>query len=324
MCSCFLYATGMFIYAVSSSFWGFALAEMIAAVGRTFSSGAFQAWLVDRVRYQGYNDSLNDVFGKEQYLSQIGVIVGAICGAFLADKNMALPWIVAGFVMFVSGILSLIFMKEENFVRQKFSIKNGFEAMKNTISASMTYGMKHKVVRFILILAIFQFFCVQAANMQWQPFFSQFLSNKTGLGFVFAVIAIAMGLGSALATRFLKIVKNEQRALLVSQIIIGIGIATTTLFKFFSVALGIFVLHEAARGLFRPIKDVYLNDNIPSKERATLISFESLFQHIGGAVGLVVSGFLAEKISIPFTWVFSGVLLVVVSLLLMKSFREEK
>lgn len=66
---------------------------------------------------------------------------------------------------------------------------------------------------------------------------------------------------------------------------------------------------EIARGVFRPLKDVYLNDNIPSKERATLISFEATSHHIGGAGGLLVSGFLAEKLSIPVTWTFSGALL---------------
>src|SRR3989344_5236857 len=158
VCSCFLYTAGMFTYAVSHSFWGFALAEMTAAVGRTFASGAFQAWLVDRVRHQGYKGSLNSVFSKEQQLGQIGLIIGAICGAFLADKNMALPWIVAGFVMLVAGVVAMLFMKEEYFVRQKFSVKSGFLAMKNTAVSSFTYGMRHGVVRFILILAAIQFF----------------------------------------------------------------------------------------------------------------------------------------------------------------------
>ena len=195
--------------------------------------------------------------------------------------------------------------------------------MKNTVSASVTYGMKHGVIRFILILAVVQFFAVQAPNMQWQPFFSQFLSNKTELGFVFAAIAVAMGVGSSLAPQLLKKIPNEEKALLISQIVIGIGIVATVLFGRFPLALGMFLVHEAARGLFRPIKDVYLNDHIPSKERATLISFESLFQHIGGAAGLVVSGFMAETVSIPATWVFSGAILIFSSLWLMKNSAQK-
>src|ERR1019366_4447354 len=41
--SCFLFSLGMFLYAIATSFWGFALAEGVAAVGATFASGAFQA-----------------------------------------------------------------------------------------------------------------------------------------------------------------------------------------------------------------------------------------------------------------------------------------
>src|SRR3989344_3967159 len=46
--SCSLFAVGMFVYGLADSFWGFAAAEAISALGNTFSSGAFQAWLIDR------------------------------------------------------------------------------------------------------------------------------------------------------------------------------------------------------------------------------------------------------------------------------------
>jgi len=105
----------------------------------------------------------------------------------------------------------------------------------------------------------------------------------------------------------------------VSQVIIGAGILFTVVFKSVPIALSMFFIHEMARGLFRPLKDVYLNDNIPSKERATLISFESISHHLGGMVGLVFSGFVAEKINIPTAWILSGGVLIVSTLLLLKN-----
>jgi sugar phosphate permease len=70
--------------------------------------------------------------------------------------------------------------------------------------------------------------------------------------------------------------------------------------------------------VFEPIKETYLHDNIPSKERATVISFGSIAHHLGGAVGLLVSGLIALNGSIQLAWICSGLSLVVITLLLRK------
>ncbi len=319
VCSCFLFCLGMFVYALSKSFWGFALAEAISAIGATFASGAFQAWLVDRLKHFGYTESFNSIFTKEQQISSGVSILGALLGSFLADKNMILPWIAGGCVMLLGGIFAMIFMKEEYFVREKFSFINGIKSMRETVHISLHYGLKNKVLRFVILLGTVQYFAIQAPNMQWQPLFSHFLPNKTSLGFLWAGMIISVMVGASFSTKFLKYFKSEKRALIVSQVIIGLGILFTVLFRLFPIALSMFFIHEMARGLFRPLKDVYLNDNIPSKERATLISFESISHHIGGMVGLLVSGFVAEKVDIPTAWILSGTVLVGSTLLMIKN-----
>ncbi len=322
ICSCFLFSAGGFIYAFTNSFWGFALAEGIAAVGHTFSSGAFQAWLVDRARHFGYEGSLASVFGKEQQISNFASMFAALLGAYLADKNLALPWICSGTVMFGCGVLALVFMKEEYFVKQKLSFSEGLKSMKEITQVSIQYGIKSKVIRFILLLGTIQFFAVQAPNMQWQPFFAQFLSSKKELGFVWVGMCLAMIIGAAFPSWFLKKIRNEQIALTTTQIWMGIGIILTACFKGFPLAISFFLFHEIARGLFKPVKDVYLNDNIPSKERATLISFESMSHHIGGAIGLVLSGFIAQRFSIPTAWIFCGTVLALSAGILMKNGKK--
>ncbi|MBI4532079.1 MAG: MFS transporter [Candidatus Latescibacteria bacterium] len=322
VCSCFLLAAGMFLYAASRSFWGFALAEATAAVGATFASGAFQAWLVDRLRHHGYSGSLSRVFAREQQITHSAGIVGALAGAALAEKNIILPWIAGGCIMTIAGILAVTLMKEEYFVRQAFSFTNGLHSMRDTIQISAQYSMRSKVVRFILCLGTIQFFAIQAPNMQWQPFFAQFLPSKTGLGIVFGGIALCLIIGSTLSTWFLQKLRDETTSLVVSQIVIGLGVLLTPTLHLLPIALSAFFLHEVARGVFRPLKDVYLNDNIPSKERATLLSCESISHHIGGMIGLVVSGFVAEYLSIQAAWWLAGGILIGATLLLIRNPRR--
>src|SRR3989344_6273711 len=313
--SCSLFSLGMFVYGLVDSFWGFALAESIAAVGATFASGAFRAWLIDRLRHQGFTGSLGKVFAQEQIVIGVVGITGPILGAFLADKNQSLPWFAGGAFMAVGAVLAAVFMREEDeFAYQKFSFKEGLKSMKETIRVSARYGASNRAVKFILITSFAQLFAVQAPNMQWQPFFGQFLPNKTSFGFLFASMSIAIMAGSAVAPWFLRQVEGEKKAISLTQLVIGSGICLTVMFDRIAPALGIFLAHEFARGLFLPLKDVYLNDNIPSKERATLISFDAISRHIGGMIGLVVSGVLAQYMSLPTAWMISGLVLVVTTL----------
>jgi len=316
-----LFGLGMLLYAASTSFWGFAAAESLGAIGATFASGAFQAWMVDKLRHHGHTGTLSKVFAREQQVGSACAIIGGLMGAFLADRFLPLPWIIGGAVMLITALAAGIFMKEEYFVRQKFSFPAGIASMKNTVRTSIRYGMRHKTVRFILVIGTIQYLAVMAPNMQWQPLFLPHLTGKTELGYLWVAMALAMILGAQLAPWLLRKTISEKQALIVSQVVIGLGVLGAVAARSFGIALSSFLIHELARGAFRPLKDQYLHDNIPSKERATLVSFESISHHIGGLIGLVASGFIAESAGIPWAWTLSGLVLIAGTLLVAKNGR---
>lgn len=307
--SCLLFAAGMFIYASSDSFWGFAAGECVAAVGRTLSTGAFDAWLVDRLNHFEYDGSLQQVMSWNKQVARGVGILSAILGAYLYGQYPSLPWIVAGVLMIAAGVIAQVLMKEEYFVRQAVSFRTGFTSMRDTVHASVQYGIKSPTVRFILVLGTTQFFAVQAPNMQWQPFFRQFYGSQTAMGLLFAGMAGAMIIGAKLVPRFSRRFASERKLLLGSQVAIGLGIVAAACLSGIPAVVA-FLFHEVPRGLFAPIKDTWLHQNIPSKERATLVSFESISHHVGGMVGLLVSGFLAVRLGLRPTWIIFGSLLM--------------
>jgi DHA1 family quinolone resistance protein-like MFS transporter len=56
------------------------------------------------------------------------------------------------------------------------------------------------------------------------------------------------------------------------------------------------------------------NDQIPSKQRATMMSFESLIAQGGGLIGALLIGFVADIWSIPTAWMLAGVILAISAL----------
>ncbi|TSC60380.1 MAG: mfs-type transporter yxam [Parcubacteria group bacterium LiPW_15] len=319
--SCVLFSAGMFLYAITDTFWGFVLAEVISAVGATFASGAFQAWVIDRLKQQGCDEGVNIVFTRDQQLFSAVSIFSSVIGAYAASVHPSLPWIVGGSTSFLAGILAVFYMKEDGFVRKTFSVAKNVRAMAETVSASVRYARGNRVVRFVLLTGFAQFVAVQAPNMQWQIFFGNLLPSNTYLGFIFAGISIATILGATASPWFIRKIGCAEKSLNLVQIAIGAGIFATALCGSFWPAIAFFMFHEFARGFFSPVKNLHLNNNIPSAERATLISLDSISHHVGGMIGLVASGYVAKHISIGFAWQASGAILVISALLLLNRKR---
>jgi MFS family permease len=53
-----------------------------------------------------------------------------------------------------------------------------------------------------------------------------------------------------------------------------------------------------------------LNEQIPSGQRSSMLSIESLASYLGGAIGGVFLGYIAEQLSISAAWIIAGGALV--------------
>jgi MFS family permease len=313
--SCFLLSVSMFVYSSSKTFWGFATAETIGAIGATFYSGAFQAWFVDSLKHHGYGGKLNKIFAWESTVRSLACIVSAIIGGYLADISYSLPWFIAGMLYIVTLIVASIIVKEEYFKPRKFSLKETFKRIKITTLGSISFTKKSKVFRFVVIIGTIQMFCLMTSNMQWQKIFIDKINLNVYMGIIMAFVQIMIIIGSQISRKnILNLSRNEKMGIAISQLVIGIGIILTVMFKSFPITITFFMLHELGRGMFGPIKSGYLQENIPSRKRATIGSFESMYTHIGGALGLVTFGWIAKDFGIPTAWIVSGSILTITSM----------
>lgn len=316
--ACGLMSLSMFVYGSSHTFAGFVLAEMIGAIGSTFKTGAFRAWLVDSLKHEGVDADLSKVFARENLACQIGGAFGAIAGAYMASRSPALPWFVGGTGLAILTVMAQLTMKEPYFKRGSVSWKNGFSSMKAITVSSVKYGVREKAVRFILIVTFTQVLTMQAVNMYWQPFFRDRGVPEVGLGLVYSGILASMAAGAFVVSR-VKSKGREKKLILQSQVIVGLLVILAAFSPNLPTALACFLLHEALRGFHPPLKDAYLQSRIPSSERATISSFCEMAPHFGGAIGLFASGLFAREFGIVASWTVSGIVLIVGALLIAKN-----
>lgn len=325
--ACALQSISLAVYGMSHSFLGFVIAEIIGAIGCTFRTGAFQAWLVDSLKHYDYDElkegGYGKIFGREGLIRQISGAIGAVTGSYLSAMNPSFPWFIGAGVMVLVTVSACIAMKEEYFTKSQFSWKRGISSMKEVVVKSVHYGSKNSAVRFILVITCLQIFACVSMNMYWQPLFKGRDLAEKYTGFLFAGMMVSLAIGSYIASKQkVKLAKrsgSEKRVIIIAQVFIGIFTIATACVTNLPISIVLFLLHEVPRGCMNPMVDSYLHQRIPSSERATITSFCAIAPHIGGAVGLLVSGIIAQKFGITTSWIVSGCILILGAILIGRS-----
>jgi predicted MFS family arabinose efflux permease len=196
------------------------------------------------------------------------------------------------------------------FKSKKF--KFDFGSLKNVARESIDYGWKNRrLMTMIYFFAIFSFVMVPI-NMYWPILLKNNFSVPTEfMGLVFVGIALSVYGGAQFSKLWQKRIKCEKNAIFFSQILTLLGIIGCLLFSKLSPFLVFFLLHEAGRGLLKPLYRDYVNRSIESRNRATVLSFESMMTKAAAGLGLVLSGVMADSFGILSSWSFSALVLLI-------------
>jgi MFS family permease len=81
--------------------------------------------------------------------------------------------------------------------------------------------------------------------------------------------------------------------------------------RLFWIAVPLFLAGAVAMGLLGPVKQTYLHQIIPTEQRATLVSFDSLVGSVGSVGGQAGLGYLSQVQSIPLGFVVGGLFTIV-------------
>ncbi|MFA5131207.1 MAG: MFS transporter [Patescibacteria group bacterium] len=310
--SCFLLAGATLTYFIADSFWLFILAEVIAGLGKTFASGALEAWVVDSLKAAGQYELKEKLFRQETYWSSAGVIIGSLIGSYVGNYNLAWPWLIAAALSIAVGIYSFGLREPKQLVHSQKAAPGFTEQIK----IAWRHGFGNKQIISFMVLGAILALAIQALNMQWTIVFQKSYHLETKyLGWIFIGIALAQAWGGNLSKYSQRFFKNEKKSLAITQVATAILIIVITQISGFVSTLIFFLLHELTRGAFKPLKQNFFNDQLLSETRATVLSLDSMINKVGSLIGLLVSGFLANSYSINIAWLASGIFLLGASLL---------
>ena len=319
--STFLY---YLMWQVNAPFALWAIVSMLIGLGFTFFSGAVEAWLVDALDFAGYQGGLESVLGRGQMISGVAMLGGSVLGGVVAQAtSLGVPFLLRVAVLAAMFLVAYKLMKDMGFTPEPAS--RPLHAMREVLSASIQHGLKNRPVRFVMLAAPFVSGVGIYTFYALQPYLLELYGDPEAYsiaGLAAAIVAGSQILGGYVAPRIRRLFKKRTTALILGTTSSALILALLGVTEVFWLALALLVIWGLIFAADMPIRQAYLNDMIPSKQRATVLSFDSLMGSSGGVVIQPVLGRSADIYSYSTSFVFGAIFQLMAVPFLFGSRRE--
>ena len=300
----------LLMWEINGPFWGWIASSVLLGLGFTFFSGAVEAWLVDAMHFTKFKGNLENVFAKGQIAGGIAMLGGSVAGGLIAQaSNLGVPYILRAAILGLSFLFAFFVMRDIGFTPEKS--KQPIKEIKRIFDKSVEYGIKNRKVRWIMLAAPFTSGVGFYAFYAMQPYLLNLYGDPDAYsiaGLVAAIIAGAQILGGLFVPKFVTLFKRRTSILTLGTVSSALLLFSFGFVNIFWVAIILIVLWALIFAAEMPIRQTYLNGVIPSKQRATVLSFDSMIGSSGGVIFQPALGKVADFYSYSASYMVSGVI----------------
>jgi MFS family permease len=296
------------LWQLGSPFVWWAIVSLLLGLGYTFFSGATEAWLVDALTATKFDGMLESVFARGQVISGAFMLVGSVAGGFIAQlTNLGVPYVVRAAVLLVMFVLALAMMHDLGFTPEHGT--GPVAEIKTIVANSVQYGLKVPAIRATMISGFFLYGVGVYVFYALQPYLLQLWGDPKAYsiaGLVAALVAGAQIAGGLLTPIIRKRFARRTSAMIVLTTASLAMLAVIGLVANFWIVVTLIVLWGLADAAAHPVRRAYLNGMIPSQQRATILSFDSLIGNAGGIVAQPALGRAADVYGYGASYVISA------------------
>jgi MFS family permease len=301
------------LYFFAHRYFVFLIAESIDGIGTTFCNGAVDAWGVDALDAAGYDGLKDRLFSRISQLSSAGFMGAALIGAYVADVNIAFPWLLGAAGYLASGVVGGLLMQGEAPREVHVDVGGIPRHIAQQVRSGVQLGFRAETVLWLSVAGAITFAAWAPYWIEWPILFdSTFNVGVWIIGWIYCGLTIARMIGAEVMIRFAG--DESARASRVSILIIVASLMLMVAGWFGHrpvLSLAMLFVMNIATGAMQPLVQSWFNEQIESGQRATLLSFSSTFQTIGGSMGLLLGGYIADASGIPFEWQVAGLISLV-------------
>jgi DHA3 family tetracycline resistance protein-like MFS transporter len=313
----FLVGLGWAIEGVAPLFWVLLVSQFVWGLGHTFISGAFVAWVTDEVGIK----KVGDLLLRGNQLSLLGNLLGIPAGVLVAGASLALPYLVGGSLLVLLAIFLAIFMPEHGFKPVPRKERQGWQSMVRQFQTGLGIARRSQALMTFAVIGLFVGLYSEAWDRLAQPHLLQSFPFPKLNGFEFSAIQwfgilnVAFILVGMAANEIAKRLVDTTRSPAMLRALQGIYAAMVLcmlVFTFageFYLAVAMMIAFNALRGVTFPLTSAWINQQIDSKARATLLSMTGQIDALGELSGGPILGSIGRFLSLRTALVTSAGLL---------------
>ena len=264
---------------------------------------------MDALTATGYEGTLEAIFGKGQIVGGIAMLTGSVAGGFLAAHvSLGFPFVVRSVVLAVMFVVAFWLMHDVGFTRPERRDRPLAEIRK-IWTASIDHGLRVPAVKWLMVQALFTGGVGIYGFYALQPYLLELYGDPQAYQIAGISAAIAAGaqiLGGVAAPQIRRLFKRRTSALATIALASAITLILMGLIEHFWVVIGLTVSWGLLFAATTPIRQAYLNGLIPSHQRATILSFDSMMTSGGGVWAQPVLGKSADVWGYATSYVISG------------------
>jgi MFS family permease len=296
------------LWQVEAPFWAWALASIVLGLGFTFFSGAVEAWLVDALTATGYTGDMESVFGRGQMVSGAAMLTGSVAGGFIAAQtSLGVPFVLRGAILAAMFVAAFVLMHDVGFTPEKGG--RPLAEMRKIAVSSIEYGWRVPAVKWLMVESLFTGGVGIYGFYALQPYLLELYGDPDAYqiaGLSAAIVAGAQILGGMSAPRIRRLFRRRTSALLVTAALSTIALVMVGLVESFWPVIAFTVVWALLFAATMPIRQTYMNGLIPSRQRATILSFDSLMSSSGGVWAQPALGRAADVWGYPQSYLLAA------------------
>ncbi|MBA2490053.1 MAG: MFS transporter [Chloroflexi bacterium] len=298
----------LFMWQTGAPFLGWAIASVLLGLGFTFFSGATEAWLVDALGATGFSGDLESVFGRAQVVGGTAMLVGSVAGGVVAQlTDLGVPYVLRAAMLGVTLVIAWWAMHDLGFTPERGVTP--VTAVRNVLHGAVEGGLRNPPVRWLMLASPFiggvGFYTFYA----FQPYLLELYGDPNAYsiaGLAAAIVAGAQIVGGLIVPWVRRLFTRRTQALIVGSVLNVVLLAVVGAIPSFVLAIVLVSTWAMVFAIEAPIRQAFINGIIPSRQRATVLSFDSLMGSVGGVVIQPALGRTADLFGYPASYLASA------------------
>jgi len=309
-------AIGAILMLFCNSFLGFAIAFVISAMSYNLNSGSEEALVYDSLKVIGEEEKYLRINGNLNFIIEVAQGIAVLVGGILSDYSFVYSYVLSSIISICALGISFGFKEPEIHEEAKERVtivghfKSCFEVMRDN----------KKIITIMMFFELI-FMTGTTTHFYSQQYFSEMGYSRSLIAIIYVVASIGCAIGAKLAYKVEKLLKKAM--LYIVPMVGGVWLIVLSNSKGIVSVIG-FIMFSISINILYPISSNYINKLIPSAQRATLISVQSICFSIFMIIIFPLLGFIGQFSSLSISFIVLAVILFCISIGAMKFFNRSK